>query len=233
MRIDELRREKDHAMKNWKSVKQVQAFLRREGYKRLGKGAFAEAWAQHGSDTVIKISTVEDVCWLRYAKWAKSQPDNPHLPKIHSLKTYNTKDGTLFVARVEKLKEVDHYFDKIMTQIGREKDYKKVAEMLWVGLLGYDTIQDLLSESNIVRSLANSTIKKEYFPHFTVPEMIAHLLAGARRTKLAQTVKKAHQYILKDRQCYEDLHAGNVMMRGDTVVIMDPAAMYMSGGGSY
>lgn len=226
MRIDELRREKDHAMKNWKSVKQVQAFLKREGYKRLGKGMFAEAWAQPGSDSVIKISTREDVCWLRYARWAKQNQRNPHVPRIDMLKTYNTKDGTLFVARVEKLKEVDHYFDKIMTQIGREKDPKKVGEMLWVGLLGYETIQDLLSRSNIVRSLANSTIKKEYFPHFTVPEMIAHLLSGARRTKLAQTVKQAHAYILKSPACYEDLHAGNVMMRGDTVVIMDPAAMY-------
>jgi hypothetical protein len=233
MRIDEVAKN-DHAMKNWKSVKQVQAFLKREGYKRLGKGAFAEAWSQRGSDTVIKISTVEDVCWLRYAKWAKTQQDNPHVPKISMLKTYKTKDGTLFVARVEKLSEVDHYFDKILTQIGREQDPKKVGEMLWIGLLGYDTVQDLLKESNIVRSLANSTVKKTYYPHFTVPEMIAHVLSGARRTKLAQTVKHAHAHIMKDPRCYEDLHSGNIMMRDDgTVVIMDPAAMYMTSIGSY
>ena len=213
-------------MKSWKSVKQVQAFLKREGYKRLGKGRYAEAWAQPGADSIIKISTREDVCWLRYAKWAKTQQGNPHVPRIDMLKTYNTKDGQLFVARVEKLKEVDHYFDKIVSQIGREKDPRKVGEMLWVGLLGYDNIQDLLSESNIVRSLANSSIKKQYFPHFTVPEMIAHLLSGARRTKLAQTVKQAHSHILRNKMCFKDLHAGNVMMRGDTVVVMDPAAMY-------
>jgi hypothetical protein len=232
MRVDEVRK-KDHAMKNWKSVKQVQAFLKREGYKRLGKGAFAEAWSQHGSDTVIKISTQEDKCWLRYAKWAKQQQGNPHVPRIDMLKTYNTKDGTLFIARVEKLKEIDDYFNKIMTRIGREDDPTEVGKMLWVGMLGYDTLQDLLRESNIMRSLANSSIKKEYFPHVSTPEMIAHLLNGSRRTKLAQTVKKAHEYILRNPQCYEDLHAGNIMMRGNTVVVMDPAAMYLSKKGSY
>jgi hypothetical protein len=229
MRIDELNN-KDPAMGSWHAVWQVQAFLKKAGYKRLGKGLYSEAWAQPGDDSIIKISTQEDACWLRYAKWVMKQPANPHLPRITSLRTYKTPNGTLFVARVEKLAEVAHYFEKIEKQIGREKDPKKVGEMLWVGMLAYDELSHLLDSSNIVRSLARSNIVT--LPQFTAMstrEIIARLLQSARQTKLAQTVRQAHNYILKNTMCFADLHAGNVMMRGDTIVIMDPAAMYLKG----
>lgn len=228
MRIDELSR-KDEVMQNWRSVKQVQSFLKSNGYKRLGKGVFSEVWGQPGAETVIKVSTSEDTCWLRYAKWAMKQPDNPHLPKIYSLKTYKTRSGTLFVARMEKLTEAIDYFTKYLDRVGREKDPKRIGAILWVGLLGYDNVQDMLHDSSVLRSLANSTVRKQYFPDATVPQIVTHLLSAAKRTKLAQTVKQAHTYILKNPMCYEDLHLGNVMMRGETVVIMDPAAMYENG----
>ena len=225
MRIDELN--KDPAMDNWQSVKQVRSFLKKNGYKMLGKGLFSEAWTTPSSSTVIKISTLEDVCWLRYAKWAMKQPANPHLPKIDSIRTYKTKNGTLFVARIERLKEVKHYFDKVITQIGREKDPKKVGEMLWVGMLAHPDLESLLNSSNIVRSLARSNVAHlPQYMEISTREMILRLLQNASKTKLAQTVKQAHSHILKNPRCYEDLHDGNVMMRGDTIVIMDPAAMY-------
>jgi len=231
MRIDELNPQHQMSlnMTKWESVKQVQQFLKEKGFKRLGTGAFAEAWAKKGENTVVKISTAEDVCWLKFAQWVMKQKYNKHLPKIHSLKTYNTPEGELFISRVEMLQEVDNYYDTIDKTVGTLDDIKKVGEMLWIRALDYDGDPSTVnSQAPVMKAMSKSPLRNDpMFKGMGVPGMISRILKLYQSSPLAITVRKAHKEILKDTRCYKDLHAGNIMQRKDgTIVIMDPAAMF-------
>jgi len=229
MRIDELNPQHQMSlnMTKWKSVRQVQKFLRAKGFKMLGAGAYSEAWGKKSENTVVKISTEEDVCWLNYAKWIMKQPPNKHLPKIFSLKTYDTKEGTLFISRVEMLDEMDDYFVHIEQNIAKTPEPKKVGEMLWLLMLGWDNVDDLMKYSHVVQKLSRSVLlKRPEFKGLTGKQLTHKLLQNFGKSKLAVLVNKVHKILEKDKRCFKDLHQGNVMRRSDgTVVIMDPSAM--------
>jgi len=231
MRIDELTAQDQMSlnMTKWKSVAQVQKFLKSNGFKQLGAGQFSQAWTAPGENTVVKISTQEDVCWLRFAKWVRKQASNKHLPKIHSIRTYNTKDGELFVSRIEKLEEVDDYFFEIEQLLTKEKDPSKVAEMLWVRTLDYDNPRHILQDMSVIEPMLKSPLRKNpKFKGISIGHLILRIMQEYTTTSpLIKTVRKASKEVLQDRRCFADLHSGNIMKRRDgTIVIVDPAAMY-------
>lgn len=229
MRIDELNPQHQMSlnMTKWKSVQQVQKFLKGKGFRRLGSGAYSEAWGKDSENTVVKISTEEDVCWLNYARWVQAQPANKHLPKIYSIKTYEVEYGTLFISRVEMLEEMDDYYEHIDQNIGKTPDPKKAGEMLWLSLLWWDDIDDLLDNAVAVKQMSRSVLlQRPEFKGLTGKQISHKLLQNFSKSKLAVLVNKIHSVMEKDKRCYRDLHQGNVMRRHDgTVVIMDPAAM--------
>lgn len=70
---------------------------------KLGKGVFGVVYKSKNPNTVTKV--FRDPAYLDFARYAKSNADDPHLPKIHSIK-HDPKSG-ISVVRMEKLLSSD------------------------------------------------------------------------------------------------------------------------------
>lgn len=81
--------------------------LKKEGYKKLGRGSFALVMGKPGADTVIKISYNESDPWPVYAETIRKSKlsDNPWLPKVFSIKRFEDEFGDSYhVAEMERLR---------------------------------------------------------------------------------------------------------------------------------
>lgn len=67
----------------------------------LGIGEFGAVYPSGSHNKVVKIA--DDPAYHEFARYAMAHPEDPHLPKIHSIK----KAGNVAVYRMEKL----HYFE--------------------------------------------------------------------------------------------------------------------------
>lgn len=231
MRIDEVpsRDVMSFNLKKWKSVQQIQKFLKDKGYHRLGAGAFAEAWKSKAGDKIVKISTNEDMCWLNYVKWIQQQRASKHLPKIYSFRTYNVKERgqelTLFVAILEVLQEIEPYYLKLQRSISSTPDMRDIAYYVWLTEIGYTNWR-----SDAGRRIARNPYvrKTKGLKNLKPAELADYFYTRAQRTLLVQLARRAQHQIKGD--CVPDLHMGNVMHResDNTIVITDPVATALS-----
>jgi hypothetical protein len=231
MRIDEVpsRDLMSFNLKNWKSVKQIQKFLQDRGYRRLGAGAFAEAWKSKSGDKIVKISTNEDMCWLNYVKWIQNQRPSRHLPKVHSFRTYDVKEYgqelTLFVAVLEVLQEIEPYYLKLHKSIPQTTDMRDIAYYAWLTEIGYTNWR-----SDAGRRIAKNPYvqKTKGLKNMKPAELADYFHSRAQRTLLVQLARRAQHQIKGD--CVPDLHMGNVMYResDNSIVITDPVATALS-----
>lgn len=92
----------------WKSPQEIQSWLQENGYKKIGSGAYSQAWEKPGANEIVKISLAEDRCWKVFINWSNKLKNNPHVPKkIGAMKEYKgTRDGKpqkFIIAVIEKL----------------------------------------------------------------------------------------------------------------------------------
>lgn len=212
-------------LKNWSSLTELRKFLKSKGYKKLGGGAYAEAWANKQAQRVVKISTKEDKCWMRYIEWLKMQPASPHLPKVHSFRTYKTGRGTFFVSILETLEETDKFIDELFKSTAVNPTLPRLALVMWIMDISWEqSIRyrvQFVRKENVEKYLNQQPKYKKLNP----VERAEELTKSGYRTKLALLGKKAERELGKDG-CQPDLHGGNVMYRPSdkTLVITDPIA---------
>jgi len=230
MRIDEISPQEQMQLNTtkWESVAQLDKFLTSKGYKRIAAGIFSSVYTKKGDNSVIKVSKREDVCWLRFARWVMQQPENKHLPKIFSLRTYTSKDGEkLFVSRIEKLHEVQAGSDYLEAKILKEMNPAEYAEALWLASILYKHSENFPMFFDQWEDVVDRSKLRQEAPDMDTVEFMRAMLKKYANTGFSRLIRKAQQEILKDRKCFADLHTGNMMAREDgTLVLMDPAAMY-------
>lgn len=200
--------------KKWKYPEDIRELLEKKGYKLLGDGAYSEVWGREQDSFVIKLSRNEDICYLKFAKWAMKQKNNPYVPKIYFLKTYkgwddyDEKKVELFVSAIEKLEDFTYELTKV------KWTKKHIPFLIWACV-----------KTNEMRSYKKELVKicSEYKIKLT-KVFIKKCYDNFNRTKAGKTFNHIQSFVGK--KCLLDLHSGNIMIRRDPIhiVFTDPLA---------
>lgn len=163
-------------------------------FKLLGKGVFAAVYSREDLPYVIKIPFDYDEAWYKFAEFCIQNKKNKHLPKIKFLEKWS--HNNLFVSAIEKLQPItisSTILDDFMAGLINES---------------FDLNQTIknIHKWYYRRNLLNNLKKFESFIKIYKNQLI----------EITNTIKKLHKI---DEL---DLHAGNFMMRNNTIVITDP-----------
>lgn len=83
------------------SRQEVDRILQKNGYTRLGKGAFGAVYEKPNIPYVLKIFSSRDEAYLEFIRLAQAYSNNPHFPKFYGKVVRVTKD--YYAIRMEKL----------------------------------------------------------------------------------------------------------------------------------
>ena len=207
----------------WNSPNQLMGWLRKNGFQQKGSGKFGAAFVKPGYNRIIKISKIEDKCWIKFAKWAMSTTNHPSLPNIPWVKTYRNDHGQqFFLAVVEKLRP----FDQVA--INNTVDLPGLV-YLYLKEDWFDAdprLEKRFEKEGIIRADDEDydTIRRRLFYYL-------------------RTAKNGKRFILTLRAaqnratggCSYDMHEGNLMYRptDKRIVIIDPLADLDAIGGGY
>ena len=94
------------------SIYEYKKRLRKQGYRKLGSGLYAEVYGKKGCDHVIKIGALE-TAWHKdgYVGFLRHiDPSNPMFPKIKTVERFNVMEkstiaGRYYVVKMERLIE--------------------------------------------------------------------------------------------------------------------------------
>ena len=194
----------------WTSPKQLMAWLRANGFQKKGSGSFGAVFIRPGYNRVIKLSTKEDVCWMRFAEWALSVTNNPHLPDIKWMQQYTGSKGQkFFLALVEKLAPFNRHAIMNTTDL--------------IGLAYLYVHEDWFQGQGIFHRLVKEGIVDE--------DDLAEDVAISRWLKKSKGSRKfiATLRTAENRAtgvCSYDMHPGNIMYRpsDQKLVVIDPLA---------
>jgi len=199
----------------WKRPKDVEAWLRENGFKKIGGGAFAGAWLKGGSKRIIKVARKPDPCFLNFAKWAVTKTNNPHLPDIPWIAEFPITAGPnkgkkFFILPVEKLKPF------------KREQMKEIKDIVILGSLLVN--KELWAEERkdvfriLRRELDLPETQKEAVPK------IKRFLSKNRNHRWLKTLAQIKSVAGVD--CIDDLHTSNMMWRASDkkLVITDPLA---------
>ena len=170
--------------------------LKKEGYKPVGNGMYANVYAKPGDDYVLKLFKAKDEAYKQFVNMAVNNP-NEHFPTFKGILTKVTDE--YYAIRMEKLEPLNMGYD-----------YANSVELSRV-LTAY--IYNYTSSSRV--RLAPTAEKTKY--RETMSRLIDEL------EEKQPGIKKACELvtsILSGNRL--DLHPGNIMMRGPVVVITDP-----------
>ena len=183
------------------------------GYKKVGRGADASVWTKD-EGSVIKIITSGQTPFLKFYKFCRAHPDNPHLPRFVPIQG---QDHTVF-----KL-----YGAKFL-QVSMEKLQKIRSNTPQEFLVWYleDAAKNNTSWDKVVAELtANQGSKlwkhSNQFPMETLQTIYKTLTKTPDRwLPLYKTIVALRKHT---GSASWDLHTDNAMRRSDgTVVITDP-----------
>jgi hypothetical protein len=197
----------ERTLKNtsWKNPTQIIKWLKANGFKKIGKGYYANVYAKPGHNRIVKISNQQDDCWISFAHWAMTKTNNKYLPKIPWIKRWQGKREGIpqefFVTIIERLQPLTN---QALAQI--------TDPAVLLGLYNY---ADLNSESyQTIENTASKSPGMKDLIHIDVEDYANHPFI-----KILHAVEKI------GKKCRTDLHAGNFMVRADgTIVVTDPIA---------
>lgn len=182
--------------------------LKKLGIKRLGGGSFANVF-QHPTlpDVVVKLLVENDWGYEQYVKFSQKNPANKYVPKILQVVNADQAFDKKHEADVENLRLI--FMEKLQPAL--DDDYLEFANdcSATLYLKGNANFARMDSAINYMNSVSTwvqlSTQKKD-------PQLAA----------LAQFIVKTRG----KRGAALDMHSGNIMMRGNQVVVTDPFSTY-------
>ena len=192
----------------WKSLEDVERWLKKNGYVNIGSGKFATAFSKPGNTVVIRISRREDYCWHHFLRWIESQPKNRFLPKIYQTSVYegewHGKPQKFSIVATERLKKLTP------TAVMLTRDLVGLAELYTTGMFTHDigrAIEQRFARKNIAKNKIRDWLDDNHHNEFTYTMNILDQLAD-------------------DTECFFDFHYDNIMYRSSdkSLVLIDPIA---------
>jgi hypothetical protein len=184
--------------------------LTKQGNAVLGVGVYSAALAASNGLDAIKVGTNIYDPWLDFkALVLDNITDNPHLPKIKSF--YRDDKSSFYVCVMEKLARI-HQTDEIATLVRWCEEYVE----------GHHTQEEFIISAS------------RYSEHVPDTHKLIDVLNILKQytTHIKQDIEMMYNSGQYD-DCQEDgrrldLHVGNFMLRGKTLVIIDPwCSVYM------
>lgn len=205
---EQLQQEGDLTSQQWSTPRDVQRYLTKNGYRKIGSGKFADAYVKGGENKVVRVSSKEDYCWYHFMEWLGQQRSNRFLPKVYSTKDYewerNGKMEKFAITFVERLKKLTP------TAVMQTQDLAALAELYTMGMLTHQLA------AAIERRFRKEGVEKDEIQQW----MDDHHL-----NEFTYTTNALDQ-LADDTECFFDFHYENLMYRsGDkSIVIIDPLA---------
>ncbi len=173
--------------------------LRNAGYVPIGKGEFGSIYARPNDQFVLKLFTSKDEAYIQFLRLIQSV-SNPHFPVIHG-KPMRITD-TYYAVRLERLQPVNANFRNLVMACS---DY--------LGALSI--IRDLEPKQRFINPHGWKKEKEMY------ERPINALLYS--QPSLAEALDLIDQYLIKGNpNIMNDIHLGNMAMRGNIPVFIDP-----------
>jgi hypothetical protein len=184
------------------------------GYKKVGRGAHSSVWTKDAG-SVIKIITSGQTPFLKFYKFCRAHPDNPHLPR--------------FVPIQGQDHEVFKLYGEKFLQVSMEKLRKIRSDSVQEFLIWYleDAAGDNKSWDEVFTELtANEGSElwkhQNQFPLKTLQIIYKSLTEQPNHwLPLYKTIVALFKHT--GSALFWDLHTDNAMQRSDgTIVITDP-----------
>jgi len=187
----------DDDAENYMNYSSFERLLMKQKFEILGSGSYAEVYGRKDLPYVLKIPFNRDNPWFKFAEFAIKNKGNKHLPKIKFLEKY--VDSGFFVAAVEKLTPIQN-----LDSMGL--DHYVIIEII-----------DLILRNNTYKLFSNymNYISKNYQYRSEESKKTIKFFQPQLSSLYKITITLQNHSSL-------DLHDGNIMMRGNTIVITDP-----------
>ena len=200
MRIDEL---------NLPKYKESAAnILKKAGYKRLTKNvgietAYALVFYKPGQKSVLKLFDNDDYAYLAFVEMARKHQDNPHFPKF-SKGVVDIPGSSYYAVKTELLQEIHADVTLVLRFIKAHLTRNPPAYAKLV-----------LSQKIHDRDALTEAINEF---------MVGYAEWAKSNPKLVEACEILDQTFGDANGIRFDLHHENIMMRGDTMVFIDPVA---------
>lgn len=175
------------------------------GLEHLGSGCYADVYALD-DQRVLKVIKKEDSGYQRYVDLIRKHPNNPHFPKVF----YQGKWGQKQVYILERLSA------EPVTEETKRQEAEDAAWQERYDAACHDERRRMRRERdnnyrvNLDRNL-NSYFRNAIRSQSDNPYM------GFATPEIAEVAR-----LFKEHNIGNDLHAGNLMFRGETPVVTDP-----------
>jgi hypothetical protein len=183
------------------------------GYKKVGRGADASVWTKD-EGSVIKIITSGQTPFLKFYKFCREHPDNPHLPRFMPIQGQDHAVFKLYGAK---------FLQASMEKLQKIRSNSPQEFLIWYL---EDAARNNTSWDKVVTKLTanqGSELWKHgnQFPMETLQTIYKSLTEQPNRwLPLYKTIVALRK---NTGSAYWDLHTDNAMRRSDgTIVITDP-----------
>lgn len=164
------------------------------GYEKLGSGQTGDVFKKPGSNYVLKLFTADDDPYLAFVKLAQENP-NPHFPK--------------FVGKL--IRVTSGYYAIRMEQLTHDANPNHIKLVEWYvdkrAEFGYASDEKMTANNKLLIQTMNEVNKM-----------------FEEQPRLREACDLIAYELIRGDGFYSDLHKGNIMSRGSTLVISDPVS---------
>lgn len=205
-RLDELNLDGyKHIKKNeWDDSDKLKDWLMSKNFKKAGEGGYATVYVSETENFVVKVNDGHfDNNYVDFINFCHRNKSNQHLPKIGQIKKLSKESGDKwFVVFIEKLEPFD-----IRKVFGVEpNEYEKILDFFFKLI----NKPSKISNKDVIKQLIESGLSETQYTN--------------QLADIGNTVHDFCDQYSIDPKDFLDMHDDNLMMRGNTIVVIDPVA---------
>jgi hypothetical protein len=181
------------------AARSIEKLAQKNGYHRIGDGWDSTVWIKGGSNEVVKILMPEGKhayaknAFLAFYSYCQYNQGNPHLPKFSTPRTFPVGAVNFMFVTMERLQSLDRFYGELVHLLG---------DLSGMNADWYQTEEELnvyYNDEGV--ELAENELNR---------------------------IRGFYETLLDIRNSPEgegfvwDMHEGNAMFRGNTLVVIDP-----------
>jgi hypothetical protein len=205
----QLNEDADLLSQDWRSPKDAVRWLEKSGYQKIGKGAFAVAYAKTNAGGIsrrqaVRISLKPDYCYHEFLEWWQANSNNKFVPTLYGVQHFGKGDRSFVVTIAEYL----HSLTPV--NVMQTVDIEGLAELYTSGAMSHEihrAIERRFAKEGVPKDQISAWLDEHHLNDFSITMNALDQLADSN-------------------DCFFDYHHENVMYRPSTrgLVLIDPLA---------